>query len=412
MKPAWLVARWEYLIRVRSKLFLFSTLLMPLLILGTVFIPLLLLQQETSPVMTYAVIGESEQWGEEISRYVDEVYRSPDDSPLYLRYPIPAQSIAEQKQLARFLQQESIIAAYLLLSDDFDQSGEAEYHGGGLGRRLEEEQLRHALQVVWTRVASRRYQVDPEVREVMERDIQWKSRPRTGESEAVADEVQIFLAPILHVLILFFAIFLASQMLMRSIITERSNRVIEILLSSISAKDLMTGKILGLGLVGLTQLAVYLLVAFSIGKLGGLEMFGPEKVGYFLVYAVLGYFFFAAVFAALGSMFETEQEAQQVAGLLSLIPILPLVFSVYVMTRPDAMLVRIASIVPPLTPFLMIIRISVSQVPWWEILTTTIVLAIFTFLIMRWSGSIFRATILRPGRVFRFTRISRWLKVS
>jgi ABC-2 type transport system permease protein len=347
-----------------------------------------------------------------IGGYVDATYRAPNGSPLYYHYPIPARNNVEREQQAHLLLQEGILEAYLLLSDDFDLSGEVEYHGRRLGRRMEEEQLRHAVQVVWTRNAIQLHQPDQLVREVLKRDVQWSSAPRAGESEVVADEVRMFLAPILHVLILFFAIFLASQMLMRSIITERSNRVIEILLSSISAKDLMTGKILGLGLVGLTQLAVYLLVAFGIGKLGGMEMFGPERMGYFLVYAILGYFFFAAIFAALGSMFETEQEAQQVAGLLSLIPILPLVFSVYVMTRPDDMLVRVASVVPPLTPFLMIIRISVSQVPWWEILTTIILLAISTFLIMRWAGSIFRATILHPGRVFRVAFISRWLKVS
>jgi ABC-2 type transport system permease protein len=405
----WLVARWEYLVRVRSKLFMFSTFLMPVLIVGTVFIPLLLVQQEDLSSITYTVIGGSDKISKEFDRYLAETYRTPENRSLYLRYPIPLQDRDEQERLADLLLREGIVAACLLLDVDFAQSGKVIFHARVPERRLVEEQLRRALQTVWSRTLLERQPVEPEIREALQREIQWRSDPRISAMDDLTDEVRIWLVPILHVLILFFAIFLASQMLMRSIITERSNRVIEILLSSITPKNLMTGKILGLGLVGLTQLAFYLLVAFAIGRFGGMAIFGPDRLAYFLVYAILGYFFFAAIFAALGSMFETEQEAQQVAGLFSLIPILPLIFSVYVMSRPDDMLIRIVSLIPLLTPFLMIIRIAISEVPWWEIAATIVVLASFTVLMMRWAGSIFRATILHPGRAISLAMIRRWL---
>ena len=398
----WLVTRWEYLIRVRSKLFLLSTFLVPLLLLGIVFVPLTLIKPEPTAGMTYLVVGGPEVWGEEIEHYLDKSLRGTDGMPLFRRYSFAVGTRAESEQLAELLLQEGIVDACLMLPDDFPQSGRVEYHSRVPGKRAEEEQLRRAVQAVWLRVQLEKHRVDPMVIEGVARGLQWSRQSPAGETAVSEADVWRILAPIMYVLILFFAIFMASQMLMRSIITERGNRIIELLLSSISAKDLMTGKVLGLGLVGLTQLAVYLLAAGVIGGIAGVELIRPEPVGYFLIYAILGYFFFAGVFAALGSMFETEQEAQQVAGLLSLIPILPVVFSVYVMANPEALLVRIASFIPPLTPFLMIIRLAVSQVRPWELVGTTAILALFTIFMMRWAGSIFRVTILHPGSGIRF----------
>ncbi|MQY63472.1 MAG: hypothetical protein GH143_04095, partial [Calditrichaeota bacterium] len=280
------------------------------------------------------------------------------------------------------------------------------------GRIFEQEQLRRAVQSAWTRAAFQRHRVDPELLATLKQDIAWTSYAAKGKSLSAIDEMQAFMTPIIYVMILFFAVFLSSQILMRSIITERGSRVVEMLLSSITSRDLMTGKILGLGLVGLTQMTIYLLVVSLAGAGRGVELISAGGAGYFLLYAILGYFFYAAIYASVGCLFETEQEAQQVVGLLSLIPILPLVFSSYVIIHPDALVVRAASFFPPLTPFLMIIRLEVSEVPWWEVAGTVLVLALFTVLMMRWAGVVFRTAILLYGKRVTLPEIVRWVKAG
>jgi len=409
---AWLVARWEYVTRIRSKFFLVSSVLMPLLLVGMVYLPVLLLQDEEVPGLTLAIVDESGGWEREIGELMDARYRTADGRPRYSRFPLLNESQFKQSAEAVALLDAGLIDAYLVVEPRFGETGEVRYIARDKGRIFEQEQLRRAVQDVWTRAAFQRHQINPELLEVLNQNIAWSSYFARGEKLSASDELQAFLTPIIYVMILFFAIFFSSQILMRSIITERSNRVVEMLLSSITSRELMTGKILGLGLIGLTQMAIYLLVTTAAGAGRGVEVISAGGAGYFFLFAILGYFFYAAIYASVGSLFETEQEAQQVMGLLSLIPILPLVFASYVVIHPDALVVRVASFLPPLTPFLMIIRLEVSEVPWWEVAGTALVLALFTALMMRWAGTIFRTAILLYGKRVTLPEIVRWVRAG
>lgn len=412
MNPVWLVARWEYIIRIRSKFFLVSTLLMPLLIVGMIFLPVMLLNSEDVQGLRLAIVDGSGEWAGQIGQLLDERHRTRDGAPRYPRYVLLNENRHGQRAEAAALLEAGVIDAYLVVEPEFITTGEVSFVVRDQGRVFEQEQLRRAVQSAWTRAAFQRHQVDPELLATLKQDIAWTSYAVRGEDLAVSDEMQAFLTPIIYVLILFFAVFLSSQILMRSIITERSNRVVEMLLSSITSQDLMTGKILGLGMVGLTQMVIYLLVTSLAGAGRGVELISAGGAGYFVLYAILGYFFYAAIYASVGCLFETEQEAHQVTGLLSLIPILPLVFSSYVITHPDALVVRAASFFPPLTPFLMIIRLTVTEVPWWEVAGTVLVLALFTVLMMRWAGVIFRTAILLYGQRVTLPEIVRWVKAG
>ncbi len=412
MKSAWLVARWEYITRIRSKFFLVSTILMPLLIVGMMFLPVLLMDESDVRGLTLAIVDGSGEWAGQIGQILDERHRTPDGAPRYPCYPLLNEGQLEQRVEAAALLEAGVIDAYLVIGPQFNETGEVSYIARDQGRIFEQEQLRRAVQSAWTRAAFERHQVDPELLATLNRNIDWTAYAARGEDFSESDEMQAFMTPIIYVMILFFAIFFSSQILMRSIITERGSRVVEMLLSSITSRDLMTGKILGLGLLGLTQMTIYLVVTSLAGAGRGGELISAGGAGYFVLYAIPGYFFYAAIYASVGSLFETEQEAQQVTGLLSLIPILPLIFSSYVITHPDALVVRAASFFPPLTPFLMIIRLAVTDVPWWEVAGTVLVLVGFTVLMMRWAGVVFRTAILLYGKRVTLPEIVRWVRAG
>ncbi len=126
-----------------------------------------------------------------------------------------------------------------------------------------------------------------------------------------------------------------------------------------------------------------------------------------LLYAIPGYFLYAAIFAGIGSQFESEHEAQPIIALMSLIPTVPLLLALLIIMHPQDLIVRLASYVPPLSPFLMVMRIAVSSVPIWEIITTVSVLVAATGLAMRWAAHVFEARMLSYGQSLRWRDLFR-----
>jgi len=228
--------------------------------------------------------------------------------------------------------------------------------------------------------------------------------------ETSSNETLSFIIPLIYVLMLFFTIFMSSQVLMRSVLAERTNRLIEILLSSVSPTELMSGKILGLGLLGLTQLVLYLIVGIMISNFKSLELFSSINVILFLVYFVLGYLLYAAIFAAIGSLFDNEQDAQQAVSIFSLISVVPIFLASYVIANPQSLTTIILSFIPIITPYFMILRIGVIMPPLWEILMSLVVLAVSVWAAMLAAGKIFKVAILIYGKRPTFPEIWQWVR--
>ncbi len=254
--PVWLVARWEYVTRVRSKIFLLATLAMPLFIIGMIYLPTLLLEDEDPGGMVLAIVDGSGEWAAPVGRQLDNEYRTAAGEPSYPRQPLQAGSHEEQSAAAAALLDAGLIDGILIIGPRFLETGRVEYIIAVWGQRAEQAQLRRSVQAVLTHARFEREGIGADQLALLERRLDWSVSTPAGEEVTRRDEVQAFMVPIIYALILFFAIFMSSQMLMRGIIAERSNRVVELLLCSISAGQLLQGKIIGLGLVGLTQLSV------------------------------------------------------------------------------------------------------------------------------------------------------------
>jgi ABC-2 type transport system permease protein len=137
----------------------------------------------------------------------------------------------------------------------------------------------------------------------------------------------------------------SGQMLVRSLIEEKSNRLIEVLVSSCSPDELLAGKILGLSSLGLTQIIIWAMI--GIGLIGG-SVIPPEifsNVGIMLVYFILGFVFFTTLFVGIGSIVNTEQEAQLLTTYLSLILMFPIIVAVPAIQNPDAVILKIFSFI-------------------------------------------------------------------
>lgn len=213
-----------------------------------------------------------------------------------------------------------------------------------------------------------------------------------------------FIAPYIFSILLFVAVFASSGYLLRSVSEEKETRVIEIILSSVSSTELLTGKVIGLGALGLTQVAVWLLSSFAFS--GGLgAMFAGAVIilnpGSFLlaaIYFFLGYLLFGAIMAAAGSLGTNLRESQQLAGIFTFWASIPWFLAGILFANPNAAIARVLSFFPLTAPTMMMLRLPITTVPSEDIIGSITVLVI-SIPVALWAGAkIFRIGLLMYGK--------------
>lgn len=233
-----------------------------------------------------------------------------------------------------------------------------------------------------------------------------------GSSEERETEELIagYIAPFVFMFLLFLGIFTGGQLLLRAVLEERSSRVIEVLLSTVSYNELMGGKILGLGLLGLTQSAIYLIGTFIAGSYYDLSLITPAIGLLYFTYFILGYLLYAGIYIGVGALFDSEQEAQQAIQIITFIAIIPMVLWTMVIENPNSTLVNVLSYIPLVTPFFMMIKIAVGETSTFQILTTIIVMIISVYGSIRLAAKVFRTGILLYGKRITLPEIYRWMR--
>lgn len=207
-------------------------------------------------------------------------------------------------------------------------------------------------------------------------------------------------------MLLWMMILTGAGILLNSVIEEKSNRVLEVLLASASAPEIMFGKILGVAGVTLTVLTVWagvggtILAATqpAIAADVAAVLIGKGLVLYFLLYLVGGYLMYAAIFTAVGSFCETTREAQTLLGPVMALLTIPVVFLSQAIRHPDSPILEALSWFPPFTPFLMTAR-AASEPPLWQVLGTGLLMALTVALVVWISGRAFRAGALSTGKI-------------
>jgi len=160
----------------------------------------------------------------------------------------------------------------------------------------------------------------------------------------------------------------------------------------------------------MVQMVFYLIVGLSLTHYKGWASIELSQIPSFLIFFITGYLFYAAIFAAMGTFFTSEQEAQQSSGIISLVAVLPMVFASYFITNPGSTFTIAITYVPPLTPFMMIIRLGTGTVELNEIIYTTILMVLSCWFMLKLSGKIFRTAILLYGKKITLKEIFKWVR--
>jgi ABC-2 type transport system permease protein len=223
----------------------------------------------------------------------------------------------------------------------------------------------------------------------------------------------------LMVMALFISVLSWGVMVMRGVLEEKSSRVTELLLCSASADELMTGKILGIGAAGLTQVAVWVAIAaIAVADspaarvaLSGVHSGSAAAIS-FVIFYILGFLLYSSIFAAMGAAFNSVDEAQQYT-FIALLPLLAAtVLITPVLTAPHSTLALASSMMPFLSPVLMFARIAMVSVPAWQVLVCVLLLAITVAGAVVVCARIYRVGILMYGKRPTAREMMRWLRYS
>lgn len=294
---------------------------------------------------------------------------------------------------------------------------------------LADEDLRSAIERSINEEVRRRAYLERGVDEATVRDIEGMRvplasfDPKKEEGKEIVSQADVIRqwAPVGFVYLLWIAIFIVAQMLLQNTIEEKSNRIIEVLVSSVTPWELMAGKLVGIAAVGLTMMAAWLgsAVAILAWRAGPeaefarllLEVLRNDQIliPAFAVYFLLGYLFYSGIFLAVGSVCNTLKEAQNFMGPVQVVLMVPLFTMMFIPRDPNGTLATILSWIPLYTPFVMMNR-AAADPPLRDLVGTLVMMAVSAAGMLWLSGRIFRIGILRTGQPPKLLELARWVR--
>ncbi|HWP82823.1 MAG TPA: ABC transporter permease [Bacteroidota bacterium] len=414
MKKALAVAKWEFMEKVKSKAFLISLVLMPVIIVLFAVIPGFLAAKPDDRPLAIGIIDKSGLLFERLKQTIEEKHRLPDGQPNYILKDLGADGdVPQLKLIGNQMIANGEIEGYFFLPADIIDSGKVEYRARNVGNLRIERRFSKAIEdiIVEIRLSNQGYDASRVRNLLAEIDIRSMKISDKGE-ETESGFREVFFSAYIFIMALMFLVLTSGQLLVRSVVEEKTNRVIEVLLSSCSSMDLMTGKILGLSTLGLVQIGLWGAIGLAVSiKTGGL-FFLTENLILSAVYFILGYLMYSAIFVGVGSPITTEQEAQQLTSYVSLFLVFPIALAIPAMQNPDSMLIKVLTFIPILTPTFMLLRIPIQTPATWEIVTTIILLVLTTVVLMWAAGKVFRIAILVYGKRPSIPELFRWIRAA
>jgi ABC-2 type transport system permease protein len=409
MHNTWLIAKREYLERIRTRAFLVATILIPVLMGGFVFGSDYLSSRSKSS-SHIAIVSADPVFAADLK---NELLIGKSSSRMTVELLAPSE--ATRASLDHDLQGKGNLTGYLWVTPPAQSNTRPTftYVPHSAGDLTTQETLSNAIKNALTRERlARQGMASSEIATLMSPVVIDTSK--TGSSRAALGGAYLLF------FLMYMVIMLYGMNTARSIIEEKTSRVFEVMLSTIKPDEMLAGKILGVGAVGITQIGVWMLATGLLGSTplaagimgGGHAPISLSQIFFFVAYFIFGFLVYSSIAAALGAMTNSEQELQQ----LNMFLVLPLAFCMLmlfvIVPAPNSTLAQVVSLIPFCSPLLMNFRISLTTVPPWQI-GLSFALMTLTILVILWVASrIYRVGILMYGKKPNLPEILRWLKYS
>ncbi len=423
MRKVWLVIKREYVARVKTKAFVITTILIPALLIGFIAFDAAFSGGKRSETLRIAIVDESGALAPSIRDSLDRNRLSSGKHAYSITDIILRPAAGTPPRLIAQVRDGSLdgilwIPANVLAGTD------PEFVTKSATVFTEMTAINSAVRDA---LIARRFQRLGINAQAVERlvhtvDIQVIRLTKTGETR---EQGQALIVAIAMVVILYVTLLAYGQRTMRSVMEEKTSRVMEILLSSIQPFQLLAGKILGIAAVGLTQFLIWaisggLLAAYGLTMA---RMFSPGTshftlhipaalLVFMVVYFIGGYFLYSSIYAAIGAMVSTEQDAQQLQMPVMVLLIAGFILFEVVLPDPNAPAAVALSIIPFFSPMLMVMRIGLQTPPAWQIAVSLAVLAATVVVVVYITARLYRVGVLMYGKRPSLVEIVRWFRYS
>ncbi len=425
------IAKREFIERVRTKAFVIGTILGPVFMATIMIVPALMASKLAKSVSISVIDAEGS-----LRTLVEDSLRggaaSPDaqkpEDPMNSRRnvgstqfvikPAVGADVAAQREAAKQDVLKGKLDVYVVLPKDVLSESKAEYYSKSV---TDFEGIRAVDRAVEKAVFAKRIGaagIDPARIAALTKPLDLKRLRVSEEGEHEDKGVSFFLSLIL-VMMIYVGTLMWGQIVMTGVIEEKSNRVVEVIVSSTTPRNLLFGKLVGVGGAGLLQFSIWILglvgvsaASGSLAFLSGLDLpaLNPVLIAAFPIFFLLGFFLYASLYAAIGSAVNTIQEAQNFIFPVMLPIIMAMVCWPVVMRAPDSTLSVVLSLIPFMTPILMFLRMSVLMPPVWQIALSVVLTSLTIALVIWVAARIYRVGILMYGKPPNFPEMLRWVR--
>ena len=402
--------------RVISKGFIIMTILLPVFMFGLIGIQVLLMKEDSTK-FNVTVISESN----ELTLKLENELRSTDavkEKTLNLLFSTMNKD--EFKEFLKSKKQEVLdekITGVLYVPESALKDKKIEYYSKTpQNRRLSEMMTRPINKVLIDTYFSNRA-LSVEELNFARQGIDVTGFKVSKEEGFTEEGYGSLVLTYLFTFLLYISLIMMGQMILQSVIEEKSSRIVEVILSSVSSKELMIGKILGSGLTGLFQMAIWLSPVIMVASSTWI-MLPPEvsislstfQIVYFLLNFFLGLIIFLGLFATVGAIFDNPQDAQSGLWPVMLLIIIPFFIAFSMIENPNSAIAKISSFVPFANIIVMPARMTIADVSIFQLLISLVVSILTLLAIFPVAGKIYRIGILRTGKKPKWSEVIKWLK--
>ena len=382
----------EFRSTVRRRSFQISTAAFPLVIITIILVVTILSTINAGADEESTLLGYVDRWG-----------KLPTESPAGSRM-VPNSS----EEAARSALLDEDIEAYFVIPADYVETGLVQEYSTSESSIFNANAESAVLKILLVQALVEGH-VPESVADRLQSPLRIERARLTAEGDAALkerDTFSRFLVPYIFGLMLLMSIFMTSGLLVQAIAEEKQSRTVEILLSSVSAFTLITGKVLGLGAAGLLQIIIWLLTArvliFAGESLVPLPLdaivIEPAVMVVILLFFILGYLFFATLLAAIGAMATTPHEGGQMSAIVIVPGVVPYMLLAVIINEPDGHIARILTFIPITAPITAMLRLSASTIPWADFGVSLLILVFSIGGGLYLSARVFRAFLLLYGR--------------
>ncbi|GBD32026.1 MAG: ABC transporter permease [Gemmatimonadales bacterium] len=420
MSKVWVVVRREFMERVRSKWFIVSTVLGPVLMVAFIAVPIIMASRGTGERTVAVLDASSGGFGERLTEQLDQ-------APLLRasRVPVPVGRLEEAADSLAELVGFRALHGFVIVTDAAVEDGKLEYRGSNVTSIADMSLLRGLLEDAVFAERLSRAGVDPSVVRRARIPLEFTTLKITGARTTRASGAGSFMLAYVIWFLLYMGILLYGANVMGAVVDEKTSRIVELLVSSLRPFELLAGKILGVGSVGLLQFGIWVgfamlaleqrdMIARLLGQpgLGAAGSFPEVPLStavVFLVYFLLGYFLYAAMFAAVGAMTGSEAEARQAANAVVMVLVLPSLLMIGILNDPAGSLAVALSLIPFTSPIATPVRWAAGEVPPDELVASLVLLLLGLWGVIWVAGRIYRIGILAYGKRPGIRELVRWV---